>query len=60
VKFSSFQIVVEKEPEHEDYYAYCPELPGCFSNGSTEEETRQNMHEAIWQHVESLHARNSE
>jgi len=49
-----FQIVIEKEPEDEGYYAYCPELPGCFSNGRTEEETRRNMQDAIKLHLESL------
>jgi hypothetical protein len=31
MKFYSFQIVIEKEPEDEGYYAYSPTLPGCFS-----------------------------
>ena len=38
MKFYSFQIVIEKEPEDEGYYAYSPTLPGCFSNGRTIEE----------------------
>ena len=54
MKFYSFQIVIEKEPEDEGYYAYSPTLPGCFSNGKTIEEARRNIREAIEQHVESL------
>ncbi len=54
MKLNSFQIVIEKEAEDERYYAYCPTLPGCFSNGKTIEETRRNIREAIEQHVESL------
>lgn len=54
MKYYSFQIVIEKEPEDEGYYAYSPTLPGCFSNGATIEETRRNMREAIQLHVESL------
>jgi predicted RNase H-like HicB family nuclease len=59
MKFYSFQIVIEKEPEDEGYYAYSPTLPGCFSNGRTIEDARRNMREAIGQHLASLlaHAR---
>jgi predicted RNase H-like HicB family nuclease len=54
MKFYSFQIVIEKEPEDEGYFAYSPTLPGCFSNGKTIEEAKRNIREAIEQHVESL------
>jgi predicted RNase H-like HicB family nuclease len=54
VKFYSFQIVIEKEPEDEGYSAYSPTLPGCFSNGRTIEEARRNIRQAIEQHLESL------
>jgi predicted RNase H-like HicB family nuclease len=54
MKFYSFQIVIEKEPEDEGYYAYSPTLPGCFSNGLTIEAARRNMREAIEQHLASL------
>jgi len=57
VKFYSFAIVIEKEPEDPGYFAYSPTLPGCFSNGPTIEATRANMREAIQLHVESLIAR---
>jgi predicted transposase YbfD/YdcC len=38
MKFYSFQIVIEKETEGEGYFAYTPNVPGCFSNGRTIEE----------------------
>ena len=53
IKFYNIQIVIEKE-EDNGYYAYSPNLPGCFSNGDTIEETRANMYEAIQLHLESL------
>ncbi|CAD6492698.1 MAG: HicB_like antitoxin of bacterial toxin-antitoxinsystem [Candidatus Argoarchaeum ethanivorans] len=53
IKFYNIQIVIEKE-EDNGYYAYSPNLPGCFSNGDTIEETRANMYEAIHLHLESL------
>lgn len=54
MRFYSFEIVIEKEPEDEGYFAYSPTLPGCFSNGLTIEETKRNIREAIQQHVVSL------
>jgi predicted RNase H-like HicB family nuclease len=48
------EIVLEKEPEDDGYYAYCPALPGCFSNGQTLEETKKNMEEAMKLFLESL------
>lgn len=54
MRFYTFEIVIEKEPEDEGYYAYSPTLPGCFSNGKTIEDTKRNMREAIQLHVASL------
>ncbi len=54
MRYYSFAIVIEKEPEDPGYFAYSPTLPGCFSNGTTIEAARANMREAILQHVESL------
>ncbi len=58
MKFYSFGIVIEKEPEDKGYFAYCPTLTGCFSNGLTIEETKRNIREAIQLHLESLQAHN--
>jgi predicted RNase H-like HicB family nuclease len=54
MKFYSFEIVIEKEPEDEGYYAYSPTLPGCFSNGKTIEEAKKNIREAVQLHLSSL------
>lgn len=51
MKFYTVEIVIEKEPEDEGYFAYCPTLPGCFSNGRTVEEAKQGIHEAVQQHL---------
>lgn len=53
MKFYTFEVVVEKEPEDEGYLAYSPTLPDCFSNGRTIEQARRNMREALRQHIES-------
>jgi predicted RNase H-like HicB family nuclease len=42
-----FRLLIEYDAEAESYSAVCPELPGCASAGSTEEEARQNIREAI-------------
>lgn len=54
MRFYSFQIIIEKEPEDEGYFAYSPTVAGCFSNGKTVEEARRNIREAVEQHVASL------
>jgi predicted RNase H-like HicB family nuclease len=54
MKFYSFQIVIEKEPEDEGYLAYTPNVPGCFSNGATMEEAKRNIRQAIEQHLASM------
>lgn len=54
MRYLSFQVVIEKEPEDEGYLAYSPTLPGCFSSGLTIEEAKAGIREAIQLHVESL------
>ncbi len=54
MKFYAFQIVIEKEPEDEGYFAYSPTLPGCFGNAKTIEEARRSIREAVEQHLASL------
>ena len=56
MKFYSFQIVIEKEAEDEGYFAYTPNVPGCFSNGKTIEEAKRNIRirQAIQQHLASM------
>jgi len=56
MRFYSFEIVVEKEPEDEGYFAYSPTLNGVFSNGLTIEAARHNIREAIQQHLAALQA----
>ena len=54
MKYYSFQIVIEKEPEDEGYSAFTPNVPGCFSNGKTIEEAKRNIRQAIEQHLASM------
>ncbi len=45
-------IVIEKDEY--GYYAYCPELPGCQSQGDTFEEINANIKEAVELYLETL------
>ncbi len=54
LKYYSFEVVIEKEETGKGYYAYCPNLLGCYSNGRTIEESRKNIREALELHLESL------
>lgn len=51
-----FAVVVEKD-EH-GYFAYCPELQGCYTQGETFEEVMENIKDAIRLHVEDRLANN--
>ncbi len=45
-------VVIEKD-EH-GYYAYCPELEGCQTQGDSIEEVMENIKEAIELYLETL------
>ncbi len=47
-----FQVVIQKD-EH-GYFAYCPELPGCYTQGDTFDEVVKNIKEAIELYLETL------
>mgnify|MGYP003566013573 CR=1 FL=1 len=46
------RVVIEYDAEVRQYSAYCPELPGCASYGSTEPEAMENIKEAIELYLE--------
>jgi predicted RNase H-like HicB family nuclease len=45
-------VVIEKDAN--GFYAWCPELKGCHSQGSTLEEVIANIKEAIELYLETL------
>lgn len=45
-----FSVVVEKDGE--GYFAFCPELQGCYTQGDTYEEVLENIKDAIRLHIE--------
>ncbi len=50
MKAYKISVVVEKDVD--GYYAYCPELQGCYSQGETYEEVIENIKDAIKLHIE--------
>ncbi|MEW6195759.1 MAG: type II toxin-antitoxin system HicB family antitoxin [Bacteroidota bacterium] len=48
------QINAIIEKDDNGYYAYVPELKGCFSQGDTFEEALQNIREAAELYLETL------
>ena len=45
-----FSVIIEKDKE--GYFASCPELQGCYTQGETYEEVIENIKDAIHLHVE--------
>ncbi|WP_410509485.1 type II toxin-antitoxin system HicB family antitoxin [Methanosarcina hadiensis] len=47
-----FLVVIEKADNN--YSTYSPDLPGCVATGSTQEEAKKNIYEAIKMHVQGM------
>ena len=45
-----FSVVIEKDGE--GYFAFCPELQGCYTQGESYEKALENIKDAIRLHVE--------
>jgi len=45
-----FSVVVERDEDV--YFAFCPELQGCYTQGESYEEALENVRDAIRLHVE--------
>ena len=48
------RYVIVVETAEGNFSAYAPDLPGCAATGSTPEEARARMQEAIALHLEGL------
>jgi predicted RNase H-like HicB family nuclease len=45
-----FSVVIERDMD--GYFALCPELQGCYTQGDTYEEVLENIRDAIRLHIE--------
>jgi predicted RNase H-like HicB family nuclease len=50
VKNYRFSVVIEKDED--GYFAFCPQLQGCYTQGDSYEEAVQNIKDAIRLHIE--------
>jgi predicted RNase H-like HicB family nuclease len=50
-----FPVIIEKDGD--GFFAVCPSLQGCYTQGETYEEVVRNIEEAVQLHVESRLAR---
>lgn len=50
MKNYKLSVVIEKDTD--GYFAFCPELQGCYTQGDSYEETLQNIKDAIRLHIE--------
>lgn len=44
-----FTVVIERDED--GYFAFCPELQGCYAQGNTYEEAVENIRDAIRLHI---------
>jgi predicted RNase H-like HicB family nuclease len=49
---SAYKFSVVTEKDGEGYFAFCPELQGCYTQGDTYEEVMGNIKDAIRLHIE--------
>jgi predicted RNase H-like HicB family nuclease len=52
----SYKVSIIIEKDEYGYYAFCPELEGCQTQGDSIEEVIRNMKEAIELYLETLSA----
>ena len=50
----SYKVSTVIEKDEHGYYAYCPELEGCQTQGKTWEEVVENIREATELYLETL------
>ena len=50
----SYKLNIIIEEDEDGFYAYCPELKGCQSQGDTLKEVRANITEAVELYLETL------
>ena len=48
-----YKIILNKS-EKEGYSVSCPNLPGCWSQGDTEQEAIENMQDAIQEYLAAI------
>jgi len=47
----NFKLSVVIEKDKDGYYAFCPELQGCYTQGDDYEEVLKNIYDAMKLHI---------
>ena len=55
-----YKIPVIIEKDKDGYFAYCPTLQGCYTQGDTFEEVLKNIIDAIRLHIQDRREANEE
>jgi len=50
MKQYNLPIIIEQDTD--GYFAFCPELQGCYSQGETHEEVLTNIQDAVKLHLQ--------
>ncbi len=50
----NYRISVIVEKDADGYYAFCPGLQGCYTQGDSYEEAMENIKDAIRLHIEDM------
>ena len=48
----TYRISVVVEKDKEGYYAFCPNLQGCYTQGESFEEVIENIKDAVRLHIQ--------
>ncbi len=48
---AKYRVSVVIEKDENGYFAFCPELKGCYTQGSSYEEVIENIKDAVKQHI---------
>ncbi len=54
----NYRLAVVIEKDEDGYFAYCPQLQGCYTQGNTFEEAIENLKDAVKLHIEDRLAQN--
>jgi len=46
-----FRMTAVVEKDEDGYFAFCPELQGCYTQGATHEEALDNLRDAVKLHL---------
>ena len=60
VNMAKYRLSVVIEKDEGGYFAFCPELQGCYTQGDNYEEVLQNIKDAIRLHIEDRIANKEE